>query len=201
MGNTKNIFWDFDGVILDSNKIRTLGFREVLKDYPESEVHSLIEFHEYNGGLSRYVKFRYFFETIRNESVSESEIKTLADNFSKISIPKLADKNLIISQSLDYIKNNYKNIQMFIVSGSDEKELNQLCGLLNISSFFREIKGSPVEKKKLVKELIGKYEIDLDTSILIGDSINDFDAAKFNQISFMGFGNKFISNYSNIKLF
>jgi phosphoglycolate phosphatase-like HAD superfamily hydrolase len=201
LGNTKTIFWDFDGVILDSNSIRTSGFKEVLKNYPNNEVNALLKFHEDNGGLSRYLKFRYFFENIRNEAVSESKIKTLADNFSTILLPKLANKKLLIRQNIEYIQNNYENIQMFIVSGSDEKELTDLCELLSISIYFREIKGSPIEKKELVKELIYRNKIYRNTAVLIGDSINDFDAAQFNHISFMGFGNKFISNYSNIKLF
>lgn len=55
------IFWDFDGVIMDSMKVRDEGFKIVLKDYPSDQVEKLMEFHRNNGGLSRYVKFRYFF--------------------------------------------------------------------------------------------------------------------------------------------
>ena len=59
------IFWDFDGVILNSNKVRDKGFETVLSGFPKEEVDKLLKFHRQNGGLSRYVKFRYFFEEIK----------------------------------------------------------------------------------------------------------------------------------------
>ena len=49
---------------MDSNAVRDRGFKEVLNGYPENEVDALMTFHQDNGGLSRYVKFRYFFEVI-----------------------------------------------------------------------------------------------------------------------------------------
>ena len=86
MDNIKAIFWDFDGVILNSNAIRDIGFEIVLKDFPEDQVNLLLKYHRANGGLSRYVKFRYFFEEIRNENITDEEIGELSENFSKIII-------------------------------------------------------------------------------------------------------------------
>ena len=34
MKGIETIFWDFDGVIMDSMKVRDEGFEIVLKDYP-----------------------------------------------------------------------------------------------------------------------------------------------------------------------
>lgn len=80
--NKKNIFWDFDGVLMDSMPVRNKGFELVLKDYPEEQVQELMAFHLKNGGLSRYVKFRYFFEEIRKETISEDEVSIWASKFS-----------------------------------------------------------------------------------------------------------------------
>ena len=60
----KTILWDFDGVILDSMATRDWGFKEIFKDFTEAQVSRLLEYHRINGGLSRYVKIRYFYETI-----------------------------------------------------------------------------------------------------------------------------------------
>ncbi len=72
------IFWDFDGVIIDSEKVRTAGFEKVLRDYPKEEVEQLIQYHKKNGGLSRYVKFRYFFEEIRKSPISDERVDELS---------------------------------------------------------------------------------------------------------------------------
>ena len=60
----ENILWDFDGVILDSMKIRDWGFKEIFKSFKKRDIDKLIDYHNLNGGLSRYVKIRYFYEEI-----------------------------------------------------------------------------------------------------------------------------------------
>ncbi len=188
--NKKYIFWDFDGVIMDSMPIRNKGFELVLKEFPEKQVDLLMEFHLKNGGLSRYVKFRHFFEEIRGEEVNEEEIKKWAQKFSGIMRKKLVQPALLIEDSLDFIKENYKNFNMHIVSGSDGEELRYLCEKLEISRYFISIHGSPVPKKELVQKLLATHNYTLKNTILIGDSINDYEAAEINEIDFCGYNNE-----------
>ncbi|GAB3340901.1 HAD family hydrolase [Marivirga atlantica] len=192
----KTIFWDFDGVIMDSMPIRDQGFLKVLKDYPEKQVNKLIAYHKANGGLSRYVKFRYFFEEIRKEDVSDEEIQELAMRFSLIMLENLKKPEFLISQTVNFIKHTYENYKMFIVSGSDQKELRQICKAVEIEKFFKGIYGSPTAKDELVKHLIDTENIESATSILIGDSVNDFEAAKVNGIKFYGFNNPALTTVS-----
>ena len=64
ISNYNVILWDFDGVLIDSMEIRELGFRKLFQDFSIEEVEELIKFHKENGGLSRYVKIKYFYEEI-----------------------------------------------------------------------------------------------------------------------------------------
>ena len=186
----KVIFWDFDGVILNSNEVRDKGFETVLRDFPKDEVDQLLSFHRKNGGLSRYVKFRYFFEEIKGEEISEEEINDWAAKFSVIMLNSLKDKSLLIRETNNFIQKNYRNYQTHIVSGSDQTELRELCKSLEIDHFFKSIHGSPTPKNDLVKMLIDKHNYNPTNGILIGDSINDFEAAKVNDLHFQAFGNK-----------
>ncbi|MCS5489174.1 HAD family hydrolase [Algoriphagus limi] len=186
----KIIIWDFDGVILNSNGIRSEGFREVLQDYPEDQINHLLEFHEKNGGLSRFVKFEYFFSEIRKEKVNQKLIGQMVQNFSMIMKKRLLDRRLLFSDTLNFIEKNYTNKVFYIASGSEEKELNYLCNQLGIDSYFNNIKGSPKSKIEIVKEIVENHKRDLNYTILIGDSINDFEAALKNDISFFGFNNQ-----------
>ena len=195
------IFWDFDGVILDSMGIRDIGFREVLKNYPSNEVDQLMEYHNLNGGLSRYVKFRYFFEKIRKECVSETELKELANRFSLIMKKLLVDNNLLIEDSVMFIKENHKKYQMHIVSGSDGIELRYLCNKLSLSNYFISIQGSPTPKIKLVSDLLDFHHYKNTNVILIGDSMNDYEAANVNKISFYGYNNQLLRKYNYINNF
>src|SRR5690554_2665511 len=196
----KVIFWDFDGVILNSNEIRDKGFEEVLKQFPKAEVEQLLSFHRENGGLSRYVKFRYFFEEIRNETITQDEINTWALKFSEIMLSSLKDKALLIPETVNFIKNNYQKYQMHIVSGSDQTELRELCKSLKMDQFFKSIHGSPTPKNDLVKSIIEKEGYKPSTAILIGDSINDYEAAKVNGLYFQAFGNKNLDGLTSMSI-
>lgn len=185
----KVILWDFDGVILDSMPIRTKGFEVVLQGYPKDQIDQLISYHLHNGGLSRYVKFRYFFEKIRNESITEETVAKLASDFSKIMLSLLINPALLINDSLSFIKQQTSQYKMHIVSGSDGNELRKICDGLNISKYFLSIMGSPTPKKELVKTLIAQQAYNKKEIIFIGDSINDLEAATFNQLDFAGYNN------------
>ena len=197
----QTIFWDFDGVLLNSNDVRDKGFLEVLIDYPKNEVDALMKFHQANGGLSRYVKFRYFFEEVRGEEITEAEIQKWADKFSEIILKLLIDKNLLIEETINFVKENYKNYNMHIVSGSDGKELKKICKAIEIDQYFNSIQGSPTPKKELVADLLKVQVCHPKDCVLIGDSINDFEAAKINKIKFLGYNDikiECLSDFENL---
>ena len=150
------ILWDFDGVIINSDKARIAGFIEALKYFPQNQIDLLLTFHSENGGLSRYVKFRYFFEKIRKEEVEKQTILEYAKTFSTIMKTLLIDKNLLMNQTLEFIKKNHNKFDMHIVSGSDGNELRFLCKALEIDHYFKSISGSPKPKNDLVKNLVDK---------------------------------------------
>ena len=183
------ILFDFDGVLIDSMPVRELGFRKVLEDYPAKEIDKLIDFHNSNGGLSRYVKFRFFFENILEKIISDKEINTLASSFSKIMLELLANPDLLINDSLDFVTKNYSDMDLHIVSGSDGDELRTLCVGLGIANYFKSINGSPSPKTDLVRDLISRFSYDKNSTVLIGDSTNDLEAAVHNQIRFIGYNN------------
>ena len=183
----KNIIFDFDGVILDSMPIRELGFREIFKDYPEEAVAKLIRFHNYNGGLSRFVKIRYFFEKILGQSISDEELANYALQFSEIMRRELVKESYQIRETVEFIKSNYKRYRLFIVSGSEQSELRYLCKKQGLDQCFVDILGSPTEKLELVMRLIREAYCATTDTVLIGDSINDYEAAIKNGIEFYGY--------------
>ena len=193
----KIILWDFDGVIMDSNAVRDLGFERVLADYPKDSVAELMKFHHQNGGLSRYLKFRYFFEEVLKQEITEGKIQELANSFSIIMKSLLVNPQLLIKDSLNFIKSNHQNYNMHIVSGSDQNELRFLCSEMNLSQYFKSIHGSPTAKKVLIKNLLHEFKYDVKDCILIGDSINDYEASIENGIDFFGYNNTKLMNLDN----
>jgi len=185
----KNIIWDFDGVILDSMPVRDYGFRKIFEKFDKYLVDKLLEYHHNNGGLSRYIKIRYFYEKLLNQNITDEEVNILSEQFSIIMKKELINKKYFIQDSVDFIKLNYQKYNFHIASGSDEKELNYLCKELKISQYFLSINGSPIHKNNLVKDILFKNNYLKDETILIGDSINDYEAANVNNINFYGYNN------------
>lgn len=185
----RTILWDFDGVILDSMKIRDKGFEIIFKNFEKSKVDQLLEYHRINGGLSRYVKIKYFYNEILGKEISDEKVLEYASNFSKVMRARLIDPNNLIEESVTFIKNNYKKYNFHIVSGSDQKELRFLCKELQVDRYFISIYGSPTPKNDLVSNVLQQFDYNKNNTCLIGDSINDFEAADKNKIKFYGYNN------------
>jgi len=105
-------------------------------------------------------------------------------------LANLINKDLLIKETNDFVKANYQNYKMHIVSGSDGNELRKICKGVRIDQYFKSIEGSPTPKKKLVADILKKENYKLEECVLIGDSINDFEAAEVNKITFFGYNNE-----------
>lgn len=186
----KVVVWDFDGVLMDSMPVRSRGFELVLASYPKQEIQELLNYHNQNGGLSRYVKFRYFFEEIRREKVSDTEVDGLASSFSGIMRAQLNNRDLLIQDSMTFVQAMHEDFRMHIASGSDENELRYLCKELDISRYFVSIHGSPKPKRRILADLLEANGYRVKDVVLVGDSTNDADAAFANAVDFVGYNNK-----------
>ena len=183
--------------------IRDYGFRRIFEYYSEDNIEKLISYHRDNGGLSRFHKIKYFYNEILKKDIDEEIIERYAQNFTIIMKNQLVDKKYLIQDSVNFIKLNYNQFNFHIVSGSEHNELNYLCEKLELEKYFLSINGSPTPKNDLVKNLLEKENYKKTETILIGDSVNDYEAAKINNIKFYGFNNlelreldSYIENYN-----
>ena len=195
----KNILFDFDGVIIDSLPIRTHGLRKTFSEYNNKQVDKLIIYHQLNGGVSRFQKIKYFYSKILKKNVSEKIKREKALIFSKLVTSKLCDKNLLIKETINFIKKNYKKFNLHIVSASEQNELRFICKYLKIDKYFNTIIGSPKKKDVNINNIINVYKYKRSETVLIGDAINDYDAAIKNNIFFIGFNNDNLKKIQNIK--
>ena len=194
---TKTILWDFDGVILDSMKIKGNGFRELFKEYDEKYLDLIEDYHYRNGGVSRFEKIRYFYEDILNKNILDDKVENLAKKFATIITENLFDSHNLILDSIEFIEKNHKNYNFHIVSGAEDKELNELCQYFKLDRYFISINGSPTKKSVLVKNTLEKYGYKKNETILIGDAITDYNASVDNAISFYGYNNISLKQYDN----
>src|SRR6056300_1510172 len=104
INNFKTIIWDFDGVILDSDDIRTESFKETFKEFSFHDVSKLVNYHKLNGGLSRYHKIDFFFKNIMKKKITANDYNSFVESYGKYCIDKLCNKSLLIQDSMDFIR-------------------------------------------------------------------------------------------------
>jgi len=190
----KNIIFDFDGVILDSVPTKTEGFKKLFQDFSSELVDKLLEYHIQNGGMSRYKKIKYFFNELLNQDILEDEIIIYANLYSEITKEELTNPKYIIEDTVNFIKQNHKKYNMHIASGADENDLRYICDKLDLTKYFLSIYGSPKIKSDIVQNILESNNYEKEETILIGDSINDHEAANENGIEFYGYNNHLLQN-------
>lgn len=181
----KNLVFDFDGVLVESNEIRFNGFRCLFKSFPKTQVEELVAYAKANGGVSRYEKIVYFFQKIRGETITEERVQNLAAQFSDIVWRDVVEAEPV-KGSVEFLEKNLPKLNFALVSGSDQAELRMVCRERRIDHFFKIILGSPVKKKDNIARLLKDLGWRSEETVYIGDSSNDLEASEDNCIDFIG---------------
>ena len=189
--NYKTILFDCDGVLLNSNFIKTDAFYEVCASFGIEEANTLVEFHKENGGISRYKKFDYFFKDILKIEPSDQDLNNILARFSNIVKRKL--KKCEMAQSLGDLKKMNSNSKWMIVSGGDQKELRSVFSYRNADKFFDAgIHGSPRTKYQIIDDMLIRKKINAPV-LLLGDSSYDFEVSQNYNFDFI-----FVSDWTEL---
>lgn len=188
--NDPIFFMDFDGVLFDSVEIKGKAFAHLMRGYSQRAIDRLLAYHYANGGVSRYDKINWFYKEVLGKKVDSDLLERNVVEYGDFMKKTLFNKELIIDDSLNFVKQNFERYAFYITSGADNKELNSLCKFLNIESMFISINGSPEPKKQIISRLIEEDSLRRETIVMVGDSINDYDAALDNGIRFFGYNNE-----------
>jgi len=182
----ETIFFDFDGVIADSVDIKTRAFAKMFETYGKDVENKVIQYHLSHGGVSRFDKFRYFYENFLEKEISQQELDRLCNTFSELVLHGVIDSPLLPGalETLEHIKKN--DTSAYIISGTPHDEIIIIAKQKNLTHFFQGIYGSPRSKDDIVKEILQEKGYANHNCLFIGDSMSDYQAAVSNQIHFLG---------------
>jgi phosphoglycolate phosphatase-like HAD superfamily hydrolase len=177
------IFWDFDGVIKDSIIIKGLAFESLFSDCNKEVLSQIRKHHLEFGGLSRFEKIPIYLK-LAGISPTELNVKKYSEKFSHIVKQSVIDSPWVPGV-FEYLESNYLRQKFILVTATPKIEIDEILTELNITEYFREVYGSPMIKVKAIALAIEKFQCDLKKTIMIGDSISDFNAAKNNNLPFV----------------
>jgi phosphoglycolate phosphatase-like HAD superfamily hydrolase len=182
--NYDYIILDCDGVIFDSNRLKIIAYSNVLLGEPIELVDAFIDYHKKNGGISRYHKFNYYFRVMKNSPNADKDIQDALEKYS-ILIKKYLLECDYVPGVLKFIHQaNSQGISIFVVSGSDEKELIDIFRQRGILDLFKRVYGSPVNKNDNTVNVLNRIKIPK-KGIFFGDSKSDYDAASKYALDFV----------------
>jgi len=179
----KAIIWDIDGVIIESSEIKTETFKILFADYPD-KLPEIISYHQKNGGLSRYVKFRYFYENILGKNLTAQEEAELGEKFSEIALTQIL-KAPFVPGAIEFLSRHKSHYLFFVASGTPEDELKNILNHRELTPFFLEIHGAPKPKSDIIEDILCKYELQREEAVFIGDAESDRLAAEKTRILFI----------------
>ncbi len=183
------IIFDFDGVIADSNNVKTDAFVKLFKDYPEHIRGLIKKFHLQNGGMSRFDKFRYIYANFLKENLPDGKFNKLCEDFNKLVINGVVNAPMVDGVE-DFLKRNKNKYDMHIVSGTPDYEIKEIVKRRGLDKYFLNIYGSPETKKDLIIKVLNRNNYSKEEVIFLGDSINDYEGA-------LSAGVEFVAKISN----
>ncbi len=195
----KIIIFDFDGVIIDSVKIKDNAFKSLVAKYPKKIRNAFFKFHKKNIGKSRFIKFEYLFKNLLKIPYTQRDIKLMSEAFAKIVLYKIARINLN-KGVLKFLVKNKVSFLYFISSGTPQRELKRIIHKKCLNIYFKKIYGSPVDKVNHILDIIKTYKFLKKDILFIGDGLSDLKAAMRTNINFIQFGNSFKSNKIKYKI-
>jgi len=175
--------FDCDGVILDSNKLKTSAFYHAVESYGKQAAEYFVQYHIANGGVSRYRKIDYFFSDILNISVEACEKDRVLALYAHLVREGLM--NCEIASGLYALRKKFPEAVWMVASGGDQKELREVFEARNLSRLFDGgIFGSPDDKDAIVKREKTSSHFTA-PAVFIGDSQLDHRVAKQEGIDFV----------------
>ena len=178
------IFFDFDGVIVESVDIKTEAFAMLFEHEGEDVVEKVVEYHLNNTGISRYEKFKYIYKEILNRSLGNAEFQRLCDKFAGL-VTEAVVLAPYVKGSKEFIESFASKYLFFIVTATPQEEIDVIIRRRAINHFFKAIYGSPTKKSDAVKYTLSKLQIKSNNTVYVGDAMSDYIAAKDNSVNFV----------------
>ncbi|WP_095109646.1 HAD family hydrolase [Pseudomonas sp. Irchel 3E20] len=189
LSDYRTLVFDCDGVILDSNRIKTEAFRLAAIPYGAHAADALVKHHVQNGGISRYKKFEYFLRHIVPASVQGPLLHELLEAYAQEVRKGLL--SCAIAPGLRELREKTAGTRWLVASGGDQQELREVFAARDLSGMFDGgIFGSPDDKSDIVAREMSTGNI-ARPALFLGDSRYDHQVSLENNLDFV-----FLSRWS-----
>ncbi len=169
------IFFDVDGVLIDSLDIKGEAFALAFSEFPNRR-DEIMRFHLEHGGVTRSEKLALIFHSVYGREATADELDARVAVFGAFVVSAVIAAPEIrgASGALGYWSTR---ASLHAVSATPTEELVHILEKRGLSDFFTSVQGWPPNKTKTIKTLLGEHAYDPDRCVLVGDSREDLNAA------------------------
>lgn len=184
-----SLVFDCDGVLLNSNQVKTDAFYRAALPYGEKAARALVDFHRQYGGVSRYIKFEHFLKEIVPSNSSGPGLDTMLASYAEFVRDGLYSCE--ITRGLELLRARTTDARWFVASGGDQRELREVFSGRGLLEWFDGgVFGSPTSKDEILRREIASGRLST-PALLLGDSRYDHQAARLAGLDFV-----FVSEWS-----
>lgn len=179
----KALIFDFDGVICESDRLKTLAYRELYGQFSQEIQDKVVEYHLKHGGISRVTKIPYMFKEFCGIQLDEKQSKEWVDKYVELVYNQVINAPLV-DGCIEFFEKYYKDIKIFVSSGTPQDEIRSIIKEKNLQKYFVEVFGSPKLKHEHINYILQKYNLNPKEVFFMGDAPTDRDESKMCGLNF-----------------
>ncbi len=179
------IFFDFDGVLVDSTPIKVEAFTRLYSEEAPDEVGPIMDYLNGQEGISRVEKIREVHRDFLGIDLTEDELATLAGRYSGMVVDAVVACPAVAGAEA-FIEAHAGRIPLFVVTGTPEPEILGIVERRGMGGWFTAVRGSPPRKPPIIRELLAEHGLNGGRCVFIGDASFDWESATGTGLNFIG---------------
>lgn len=182
MNCLRAVILDFDGVLLESNDLKTRAFEAVFARFPEHHA-AMMAFHHANVFASRYDKFHHLVTNKLGKPDDDPLVNELAAAFSETTRRQLAACAWVPGAEA-FLRRIKGRLPVYLASMTPQQEIEDAVENRGIADVFAAVYGCPPwAKAKAITDVVAR-EGGAKDLMFIGDSASDQRAALATGVEF-----------------
>jgi phosphoglycolate phosphatase-like HAD superfamily hydrolase len=178
------IVLDFDGVIVESNEVKTAAFQELFSRHP-SVTDAMMRFHLEHQPRPRRVKFARCAELL-DRAGDGAFVAGLEEAFSRIVAERVAQCALVPGAE-PFLQEFSTRVPLYLASVTPVDELRSILQRRGLIGFFTGVYGDPpTAKRDALSAIAAREGITPGELLFIGDAQTDWQAARDAGVPFVG---------------
>ncbi len=183
MSPLRAVILDFDGVLIESNGLKTQAFERVFARFPEHAEH-MVAYHHAHVPKSRFAKFAYLATERLGRPANDPVIAELAAAFS-MEMMRLIEGCPLVPGAAEFLSTVGARVPLYLASMTPQEELLRILDHRGLAAAFAGVYGCPPwPKAEAIRQILALI-CTSDGVLFVGDSAGDQKAARETGVEFL----------------